>query len=232
MKKIKIILLMLVVILFSGCTVNYDLYINNDLSVNEKIIASDSAKNIKMKTRQEPKVAADSLFKIYKNENVNYSFSTIEDEYTITSTAIAAYDTLDEYKNKFKSNIVKEVIMTKKDNIITLEFNQDEPISSNSSKSLVYDEIKVNINVPFTVTDNNADEINGNTYTWNIKKDQKLKKIKISFNTKETKTSKIFNFGFLQVNVKYYVLVILGFAILIGLIILIVYLNNKKNNRI
>ena len=43
------------------------MFVSENLSVNEKIIASDSAKNIKMKTRQEPKVAADSLFKIYKN---------------------------------------------------------------------------------------------------------------------------------------------------------------------
>ena len=78
---------------------------------------------------------------------------------------------------------------------------------------------------------NNADEVDGNTYTWKIKKDGELKNIKITFNTKETIDSKKFDFGFFEINVKYSVVLAVGFILVLLTIILVVYLRGKKNNR-
>jgi hypothetical protein len=82
------------------------------------------------------------------------------------------------------------------------------------------------------VTEENADIVKGNTYTWNIRKDEDLKNIKLTFDTDETVDSKIFNFGFFKINVKYSVLAVVGFIAIILGIVLVVYIRNKKNNQI
>ena len=232
MKKTKIILLILVMLLFSGCTVNYNLYINDDLTVNEKITAVEDSSELKTLTGQDPKVAANSIYDYYKIDGVKYNTSTISDDFQTTSTVSTSFNSLEDYEDYFTSDIVKEVNITKKGSLITLEYKQDTPLSSYSSQSLLYDNVQVSIEVPFKVTEHNADEINGNTYIWIIKKDDELKNIKITFNKDETETSKRINvLGFFEINVKYSILFILGFIVIILAIVLVVYKQNKKNNR-
>ncbi len=232
MKNKKIILLILVMLLFSGCSVKYNLNINEDLTVNEKVTATENLNVLKTRSSEEPKVTANSLYKLYKIDGVKYNFRTTESSNSITSYASTSFKTLEDYESYFKSDIIKEVNLTKKDSYITLEYNQDVPLSSYASKSLIYDDIEINIEIPFKVTENNADKVNGNTYTWYIKKDDNLKNIKVKFNTKETNTSRKFNFGFFEINIKYSVLVAVALALIIFMIVLFVYMRNKKNNRI
>lgn len=231
MKNKKFILLMLVTFLLCGCSVKYDLYINEDLTVNEKVTASEVSNSLKIKTNEDPSTAANSLYKLYKIDGVKYDFSTIDSNGTTTSYASTSFDSIEEYEDKFTSDIVKNVNITKKDGYITLKYNQDVPLTEYASKSLIYDDISVNINVPFRVTENNADEVNGNTYTWHITKDGKLKNIEITFNTKETLNSKVFNFGFFEVNVNYSILMAVGLVLIVLIVVFIVYMNNKKNNK-
>ena len=232
MKKIKIILLILVMFLFSGCSVKYNLYINSDLSVNEEIKASENSSELKTLTGQDPKVAANSIYEYYKINGVKYNMSTTSDSAETTSTVSTSFKSLEDYEEYFKSDIVKEVNLTKKGNLITLEYKQDEPLSDYSSQSLVYDDVEVNIEVPFKVTKHNADSVKGNTYTWKISKDGGLKNIKITFNEKETINSKKINvLGFLEINVKYSVLYVVGVAVIILAIVLYVYRKNKINNK-
>lgn len=232
MKNVKIILLMLVALLLSGCSVKYDLYINSDLTVNENITALENSNSLKTKTGMEPKAAANSLFDLYKIDKVNYTKSTVESNNTISTKTSTSFKSLSDYEDYFKSDIIKEVNITEKDNLVTLEYKQDVPLTDYSSRSLIYDNIKVNINVPFKVTENNADEVDGNTYTWNIEKDGNLKDIKITFNKNETVNSRKFNFGFFEIDIKYSVALAVSFAIILLVIITYVYIKNKKNNRI
>lgn len=232
MKNRKIFLLILVAFLFSGCTVKYNLYINNDLSVNEQVVAFESTSELNMNTKQEPKVAANSLFNLYKKKGIDYSFSTVEENGGVTSTVSTSFNSLEEYENYFESDIVKEVNITKKDGYITLEYEQNEPLTDDYSESLIYDSIEVRINIPFMVTETNADRVQGDTYIWTIEKNNNLKNINITFNSNETKNSKKFNFGIFEINIKYSILIILGFAVVVFSIVLFVYLNNKKNNKV
>lgn len=232
MKKNKIILLILVTLLFSGCSVKYDLFINDDLSVNERVTATENSNTLKMMTSEDPKVAANSLFELYAIEGNTYNITTTESSDSISSLVTTSFTSLEEYGLFFQSDIVNDVNITQKGSYITLEYKQDVPLDDYSSKSLIYDSIEVNINVPFKVTENNADSVKGNTYTWNITKDGKLKDIKITFNKDETDISKKINIlGFFEINVKYSVLLISGLAILILVLALIAYIRNKKNNR-
>ena len=231
MKNKKIILLILVMLLFSGCSVNYDLYVNSDLTVNERVTAYEGADSLKTKTGQEAKAAANTFYDLYKIDGVNYSFSTVENNGLVTSITTTSFKSLEDYEEYFKSDIVKEVNITKKDSNITIEYKQNVPLNDYSSRSLIYDDITVNLNIPFKVTKHNADSVKGNTYTWNINKDGKLKDIKITFNKDETSTSRVFDFGFFKINVKYSVLLVSGLVLVLLIIIGIVYIRNKKNNR-
>lgn len=232
MKKIKFILLVLVMILFSGCSVKYNLYINDDLTVNEEVVTSESSSTLKTLTGQDPKVATNSIYNYYKIDGVKYSISTVSDDSSTSSTVSTSFKSLEDYEDYFKSDIVDNVNITKKGSYITIEYKQNVPLNDYSSQSLIYDDIEVNIEVPFKVTENNADYVKGNTYTWNISKNDELKDIKITFNKDETDISKKINIlGFFDINVKYSVLFVLGFVIIILIIVLAVYRQNKKNNR-
>jgi hypothetical protein len=231
MKKNKIILLILVTLLFSGCTVNYSLYINDDLSVNESVTASENSYDLKTTTGQDPKVAASSLYDLYKIKGVKYDISTVSDDSETSSVVTSSFDSLEDYQEHFKSDIVNEVSVTNKDGIITIEYKQDVPLTEYASKALIYDSIEVNIEVPFKVTKHNADSVKGNTYTWNIKKDGELKDIKITFNSKETNLSKKINIlGFFEINIKYSVLFVVGLIVIALAIVGLVYRKSKKNN--
>ena len=231
MKNKKFILLILVTFLFCGCSVKYDLYINEDLTVNEKVTASENSNALKLKTNEDPKLAANSLFEKYKLDGIKYNFSTVEKSGSITSYTSTSFKSLEEYEDNFKSDIVKGVNLTRKDDNVTIEYKQDVPLTDYSSRSLIYDSIKVNINIPFKVTEHNADEVKGNTYTWYINKNGKLKNIKITFNEKETNDSKTFDLGFFEININYSVLLAVGISVIILVIILYVYSRNKKNNK-
>ena len=231
MKNKKFILLILVTFLFCGCSVKYDLYINEDLTVNEKVTASENSNSLKLKTNEDPKLAANSLFEIYKLDGIKYNFSTVEQSGSTTSYTSTSFKSLEEYEDNFKSDIVKGVNLTRKDDNVTIEYKQDVPLTDYSSRSLIYDNIKVNINIPFKVTEHNADEVKGNTYTWYINKNGKLKNIKITFNEKETNDSKTFDLGFFEININYSVLLAVGISVIILVIILYVYSRNKKNNK-
>ena len=232
MKKIRIILLILVMFLFGGCSVHYDLSINEDLTVNEKVTAVEATSSLKTKTGQDPKVAANAIFESYKIDGIKYIVSTTSDSSLTTTISSASFDSLEEYEEYFKSDIVEKVKVIKNGNYITLKYKQAVPLNQYASKSLIYDSIRVNIDVPFKVTENNADSANGHIYTWNITKDGQLKEIKITFNKNETDSSKKFNFlGFFEINVKYSILLVVGLIVIILAIVGIVYVNNKKNNR-
>lgn len=232
MRKTKIILLMLVMFLFSGCTVNYDLYINDDLTVNEKVTAIEFSNTLNDMTGQDPEAAAKSLLDNYKIDGVKYSTSVIKSNDSITAKASTSFKSLEEYSEYFTSDIVEEAYVTKKGDIVTLEYNQDVALDNYSSRTLMYDDIIVTITVPFKVVENNADKKQGNTYTWNITRDGNKKNIKIKFDTSKTNTYRKFNFGFFKVDVKYSFLLVFGIVVVILLIVLYVYIKNKKNNKI
>ena len=170
MRNKKIILLILVTLLFSGCSVQYNLYINSDLSVNESITATENTYQLRTNTGQEPKVAANTLFDVYKIKGIDYNVTTTSNEDNTITKVSTKFDSLEDYEEYFTSDIIKEVKVTQKDKYITLEFEQEVPLTDYTSKSLVYDSVEVNINMPFTVTNHNADTVSGDTYTWYINK--------------------------------------------------------------
>lgn len=232
MKKIKFLLLIFGLFLLTGCTVEYNLEINEDLSVNEKVVATENTNRMKVNTGLGENESVNYLYEMFNRKELNTSISTNKNNDNTVSIVNGYHNTLDDYINNFTSDIVKEANIIKDGDIVTLIFDQSEVLSSTSSRSLIYDEIIVNITVPFKVTENNADSHKKNIYTWNINKDEKLKKIKISFDTKDFKYKKEVKIGKLNFSIRYEFIAIGIILLIILLISLIVFINNKKNNKI
>lgn len=201
MKKIKVLILLIAIILISGCSGTYNLTIDKDLSVEEKM-------NIVLEGKAEDYDKVVSLFTSNNIDSEKYKIITEEDNLNI------------EYKDTYNS--VEEYLLNSflyKQLFDNISFNTDRKqfsleasnIFNNTSGKLNYsnkiNKLKVNVITPFEVIDNNADSIKENKYTWVIDNNTKEKDAYIVFNVK----GKILSFGT--------ILIICSFALVIIILI-------------
>lgn len=232
MKKIKGVIIALSVFLLCGCSVEYDLTINKDSSVNEKVIATENTNRMKANTGLDESNSVTYLYDMFKRKNYKTRLhKTKKDDNTVV-TVTGNYDSIKDYESNFTSDLFEEVNITKKGDIVTINMDQSKELSSTSNRSLVYDDVTIKFNIPFKVTEHNADSAVKGTYTWHIKKDQDLKHIKISYDESVYQNSKTFKMGKTKLNIKLEVLTI-GIALFVILFITtIVVINNNRNNKI
>lgn len=228
MKIIKKILFICMIFIITGCSVEYNLKINEDNTVSEKVVATEKTNRMESITRQKGKQAVSYLYEMFKRDGSTINSRT--DGNNTIATVIKTHNNIDEYALDFTSDIFKEMVVTKKDGIVTLTANQKEILSNESSNSLIYDEIIIKIIVPYTVIENNADSVNVNTYIWNIKKNQEVKDIKLSYKEGNIKNKININFNKKIYNVNYGFIVGIIFIIAVLMIFLVVYIRNKRNN--
>ena len=184
MRKIKYVLVILIVLLFTGCSGNYNLTFNKDLTVNEELnVSIDNIDDNYEKTHQ-----------LFENGNIDrdkYEIVIIDDKVNIR------------YKEKYKSfadyylnsNLYKmifEEIEYKKDNTgmsIKAETNLklDDKDNQNIINSYDINDLKINITIPFSVSKSNASSVKDNTYTWVLNKNDTYKNISIDYSYKEDK---------------------------------------------
>lgn len=229
-KQIKNFILLLIVFVVSGCSVQYNLTINEDSSVSEEVIASEKTNRLESKTRLKGADAYNYLYNMFKRPNEDISISFKEKNNITYGVANTTHNSLDEYSGKFRSDIFEKVEITKDNDTVTITANQKAPISSNSASSYVYDDITINITLPFTVIENNADKVNRNTYTWNIKKDSNLKEIKLTYREKSLANRANININNKEYSIKYEYIIIGIIVLSIAIIVIYVVIKNKKNN--
>lgn len=178
MRKIKILLLLLVILLFTGCTGKYDVSINDDLSVDENLYL------------ELPNVDYEKTLSIFKKNNIdkeNYSVFVSSDSVIIKYKD--SFKSIDDYilSSKVYHQLVDEIQYTKNDNYIDLYIDEKLKLKSKEEIDLIgnsndIDSLDINLELPFKVLNNNSDSFNKNTYTWNIKNGDVDKKIFIQFN--------------------------------------------------
>lgn len=174
--KIKIILLILSIILLTGCSGNYNININEDLSIDENLYL----------TIDNSDTAYENTLKIFDENNID------KDKYDVS---INGDDIIIEYNDKFEtiddyiinSNIyhqlIDEITYNKTDKYIDLYTNQylklkeDNDIGNTND----LDVIQINVKVPFKMISNNSDIYNDDIYTWTIDKNTTQKKISMNF---------------------------------------------------
>lgn len=232
MKNIKKLFLVAIIFLLCGCSVEYDLTINNDLSVNEKVIAKENTNRMKVKTSLDEKESVNYLYKMFDREGLKTTISSKTSGNDTIASVTGSHDSLEDFVSNFSSDIFSVNDIEKDGSIVTLTFNQEQVLDSNLAKSPVYDDIVVNITVPFEVTYNNASSVKKNTYTWKINKDEEKKQIKISFDEEKYKNKLKVKIGDNTVNISYGIIVLASLIGIILFIILFVYINNKRHNRV
>ena len=179
-KKLKIFIIGILLILVTGCSGNYNIKINDDMSIDEELyLTIDSSNNAYTKT-----------LKIFKENNIP------EDDYEVVLsdnneriTYNKKYDSIEEYllNSKVYHELIDEIQFNKSNNYIYLYVNKkikvsnDNGIKMNGTNLVDLDVLQINIENPFDVNFSNAEIVNDNVYTWTIKKGDTEKKIQMQF---------------------------------------------------
>ena len=225
----KFICCFFIIILLTGCSVKYDLTINNDFSVSEKVIASEQTKKLESLTRLKGDSAVEYIYKNYKRDKNIFMNTYTKQDSTIT-TATTSYNNISDYSNDFKSDIFKKINVKKDGTFVTLTANQSNPLTKNTSYSYIYDDITIKIKVPFKVIENNADSVVNDIYTWKIDTKNNYKNIKLKYDEGSLKDKINLKINEKTYNINYAFVVISGIILLLLIITSVVVVKNKKNN--
>lgn len=182
MRKIKYVLVVLVILLFTGCSGNYNLKFNTDLSVEEEL-------NIKFENKDDDYEKAYSLFEQAGIDSKKYEIAIIEDKINIKYKE--KYDSFEEYY--LNSNLYRTLFQN-------IEFSKDNKGMKLNTKSVLklddkdnqnivnsydIDDLKINMIVPFSVNKTNADIKKDSKYTWKLNKEDTYKEINMDFSYKQ-----------------------------------------------
>lgn len=177
-QKFKIIILFLMIVILTGCSGNYNIKINADLSIDENLeLSIDNNDDTYEKT-----------LKLFEENNIKknkYDVNISDDKVVIKYKD--KFDSIEDYilNSKVYPQLFNKVQYNKGRDYIDLYVDENLKIknqnSINSSNLTDLDVIQVNIENPFNINYTNAELINQNTYTWSIKKDDESKKIYMQF---------------------------------------------------
>ena len=232
MKK-KILTLILLIFMVSGCSVEVNLDISdnkikesNDITVLENAIYTKEILRTSFRDYI-PVYASDLIVDtvpdqpfsdvLYYNKNTtdlgngyrfNYSYDFDIDKY---GDARTIKDGFRDYSYSYRNDIIS----LSTDNEGLIYFN-DYPL---------LEEVTVNIKTDYLVEENNADSVNGNTYTWVFNKDSK-KSIDIVIDTSKSGDRVL---GIVNVSTVITIGVVIGIVLIILVLLLI---RNRKNNKI
>ena len=178
-KKLKIFIIGILLILVTGCSGNYNLKINDDMSIDEELyLTIDNTNNAYTKT-----------LKIFKENNIpEKDYEVVLSDNKVRITYNKKYDSMEEYilDSKVYHELIDEIQFNKSNDYIDLYVNQklklsNDNIKSNGTNLVDLDVLQINIENPFSVNYTNAEIVNDNVYTWTIKKGDIEKKIQMQF---------------------------------------------------
>ena len=208
MKKIKVIVLLFIVIILSGCTVESNITMDAHGKVTEEVNISEKISKLGNSKEESEDYIKDVLdnYKLALNaRDYNTEIVTKNDK----SSAIITnnYDSIINYfeDTVFSQYIYRQMKWNETDEYYEI-YNVTDHINycPDCSEWPRLPLVKINITLPVSAIENNADEINGNTYTWVYDKNtpstkkfylkiskQELKNNEIIYNKKEKQKKEI-----------------------------------------
>ena len=170
MKK-RILLIIMILLLTTGCTCEYNLTIEGNTYKEKVIITPENSDELSaFNQKWEIPIDKDEYEKISGFDNEN-EVDTKVYNYKFSSNQLI-------FNNDFnRSNISKSTAAYNCYNKVTISNYNNTTIISTSSKADCFDKhppltnVKVTIKVDREVISNNADSVSGNIYTWNINKE-------------------------------------------------------------
>ncbi len=216
MKKLKLLLCLFCIILLSGCSGDYNITVNKDLSIKEEL-------NLEIENKEDTYKKTMEIFNTSKIPLEKYHVSIkgekVEIEYK------EEFSSIDDYilNSKIYHQLVDEIKYSKLDNYVDIYIDQDLKLNQNNlniGNTLDIDHLQINIKNPYKVITNNSDSSSKNIYTWNITNDMTNKKILMQFEPKSKQS-------FYSILVTATVL-----AICISILIYIIVKNYRNANKI
>jgi len=186
MKKIiKILSIILLLFISTGCSGNYDLKINKDLSIDEELtLTINKDNNTYQKT-----------LNIFEKNNIskdNYTVVSSGDEIKITYKD--SFTSFDDYiiNSKVYHQLFDKIQYNKTKEYVDLYVSENLKIKNsnnniNGTNLTDFDVLQINIETPFKVKYSNEDMKSDNIYTWTINKNDTKKKIQMQFKIVEDK---------------------------------------------
>lgn len=196
--KKKLLILVFCLFIFSGCTVKYDLVIDNKKRVSENITLLESNDNI-LKYSSSVDDFLEKNSENFEDYSIKNLIGKTESGYNLRKdySSLYTYKTSSFYKLAFDDATIDDT--TKGLNFNTAgEYHRNNiftvPLESVFKYSV--DEVIVNIQFYNEVISSNADNIDKstNTYTWLIKKEDTAKQIQFSLSDKVRKDIMIKDF--------------------------------------
>ena len=226
MKK-KILLIVVSLLLLSGCTVNYNLKVDKDFKVKEELNLSVEKDKFEI-GYDKPE---DGVKDIFDNINTTltyklYDYNTSRKSKKINTVFSKEYVSVEDYSNsEFLKNVngkAERYDYTKNgktNKVFQVMINYDffDFINTKKYSSIAMDEFKLNITFPYKVIESNADSVKGNVLTWNLKELRTARSFYIEYDE---------NIEVKEKNNK--VLIIIACAILIVSVFLIIIFFRKK----
>lgn len=177
----KKIILLLSIVLLSGCTINYDLNIT-DNGIEEVINGKVSKEKVENdKNEYNMNIYYDLLNNdqsVLTNSDDVYSKNIIENKKSYNYTASYTYQSFD---NLSSSRIINSCF--EKNDILDEEDYYSVSLNGNFY-CLYSDQVKINIHSDYAVISSNADKVNNNTYTWILSSDKEDIELTLSKNIK------------------------------------------------
>lgn len=179
----KILLFIVCIFMLTGCDIEYNLTIDND-SFDEKVTLSLLKKDVSFEDmtnylKNKIPISNDR----YETRFYEPSIDVHENSYDLVYDY--SYDFSSFKKGFFVNNCYIDISIEENDDEISISSGKDFRCL-NPDNGLIADSAKINIKTELEVIENNADSVNGNTYTWNIDRNNyetktvnlKVKKIK------------------------------------------------------
>lgn len=247
MKKIKYIFVLLLLLLTSGCTVDYNIELTDELVKEIVTITEDSNKisdNILYTGTLTYNEAISNLYKIpqpvYKNSNIHpYDEMAIVDGVDYYSKEIIneayKYGITGKFNHSLSNYKDSEIISKCYKNITMIE-NNDSKVLSTSREFLCFEQYKSleEVNITITVNDkqynvknHNADSVEKNQYIWQINRNNYVdKSVVIEFSNIKKEVVKYDNAMTILIGCVCFIIVAGGIIYIIG------KRNNLKKNKI
>lgn len=233
MKYKKILLVICMLFIMSGCSIKYEIEITKDFNINEKIYIKERNDTF-TKVGTTNKLYISTMAETYKNNDKFESYE-IKEEYEKDKSGIKATKnnkSLQDYQlnNGVKKTLFGFIVLKEEKNQVTLsatDFRGQQFFQESTRGEINYEEVEVDIELPFEVKEHNADKYDETKglYTWNFNKTSKDKEIKLVFNKKISLKKQL-----LRTIKKYWF--IFSIIPLLLLAMLFIYIKHKRVNKI
>lgn len=219
----KLILIICLVFLMTGCDVTYNLTIDED-TFDEKVNMSFSKQDVDY-----------NHLTIYLEDKIPAFFTKDESERKFYNVDIVDngnfYDLVYSYKHNFEtirksyfaSNCYQKMSITSNDEEIVIS-SGDGIACFIGDDGLRADSMTINLTTELKVLDNNADKINGNTYTWIVNENNYLDK-SVYFRLQKKP-----NLDVDKNNASYLMLIVVLSIVIVGFLIYLFVRHKKKKS--